>query len=695
MNDFFTSRESDRDSRYKSNYIFITSQKDLKKHIDKIMQLKMWIADTETTGSDPHTDKVILFQLGNHAVQYLIDTRDVQDLSFLKERLEDEKFIKIFHNAKFDYKMIKGTFGLSMEGLQCTMLLEQLLWSGLKKFGFSMADCALRYLGIIIDKEQQTTFLNHTGPFTLKQLNYAALDCVYPYYYSLIQYEQMRERNLQATYKIECNAIPAFSDMEYYGMLLDKEKWEQNMAEEEIKKEEAYQWFQDEAAKYVQKDLFSDTVVNPSSSKQVAELFKRAFDPNDLLKPVKNQSKMRMSTDDSILKRLNAKYNGPPIVKALQSYREHDKRVSTYGQSYLDHIHFVTKRFHPDINQIGTDTGRPSGRKPSMLNIPADKKYRSSWIAGPGRKILTNDYGTCELRIIASMSKDVAMCKGFNAGVDYHTYTATQFIIDDNEWIMELIPNPRNEPGKAKLGNPVLDQNGNKIRNPNFGQLLRYDSVVKEQRDIAKAINFGLAYGEGVGSLAERLNISIKVAYNYVTKFNKKFLRLVKWLDLQKDNAAKYFYAETCLGRKRYFNRPTRPQWKNEWNKLEKEGVNFNNPYHKALPVEWKDYYSKLAAIRREGGNFPIQGASADITKIAMHEIRRFIKDLERKFNNGKYLAHVALQVYDEIVVDCPEEYSEVLAKKMEEIMESAGRLVIKGVPVETGCIIENTWTKG
>jgi len=692
MTDFFKSRDEDRDSKYVPNYTFITSQKALKKNIDEIMKLKMWVADSETTGLDPHSDKVIMFQLGNHQQQFLIDTRDVTDLGPLKERMEDESFIKIFHNALFDYKMIKGTFGISMEGLQCTMILEQLLCAGLKKYGFSMFDCGLKYLGVVIDKEQQTSFIGHTGPFTLKQLRYGALDCVYPFYYSRIQYRLMREQNLTTAYRIECNAIPAFGDMEFYGMLLDEEKWKANIIDEERKRDEALKRFQVESSRFVQKDLFNTVEVNPASPKQVGDLLQDVFDRNDLIKDPKVD---KISTDDFILKRLNAKYNNPPIVTALQDYREHDKKVSTYGHSYIDHIHPLTRRFHPKINQIGTDTGRPAGMKPNMLNIPADEKYRSPWVAGPGRKILTNDYSACELRIMSSMSRDPAMCSGFNSGVDYHTYTATQFIIDNDEWLHEIIRHPKNEPGKGRKGSVVLDENGAKVKNPFKGNLLRYERVTADQRKIAKAINFGLAYGEGVMSLAEKLKISRNEAKQYIERFNIKFSRLVKWLNSQKDNALKYYFAETSLGRRRYFYKPFMPKWKNEWNELEKQGVDFKNPYHKDLPKEWKTYYSKQASIRREGVNSPIQGGNADITKIAMYELRKFIRAIEKKYNGGKYLAHVALQVYDEIVVDCPEDYAPMLAEAMEKIMRDAGQCVIKDIPVETGCIIGDSWTKG
>lgn len=113
------------------------------------------------------------------------------------------------------------------------------------------------------------------------------------------------------------------------------------------------------------------------------------------------------------------------------------------------------------------------------------------------------------------------------------------------------------------------------------------------------------------------------------------------------------------------------------------------------LPDRIKKYYSSIASIKREGGNSPIQGGNADITKIAMYKLRKWIRDYEKQFNKGEYVAHIALQVYDELLVDCPEELAEDFAQAMDQAMVQAGEMVITKVPVETGCLIEDSWVKG
>ena len=690
MTDLFRSREEKRDKRYQESYVFLPTQTMFNTYIDRIMDLNYWVLDTETTGLDPHDNRVIMMQIGNKDKQYLIDTREVTDLGPLKERVEDPHFIKWLHNAKFDYKMIKGTFGIDMEGMRCSMLLERILKAGLSKHGYSMANCALKYLGVTISKEMQTSFIGHEGPFTRKQLTYAALDCVYPDHYIIKQLRKMDAEELRGTFVTECDAIPAFGDAEYYGMILDEKKWEDNIKSAQLLKDEAVEKFKIASSGLADADLFGTAEVNPASSTQVLNLFTKMFDPNDLIDEDSKDKKSALGTGKGVLSKLCDKYDNPDVVTSLIEYRKHDKSVSTYGYSYIKHIHLRTGRFHPNIMQIGTDTGRPSGKKPSMLNIPAKPAYRVPWIAGPGRKILTNDYGACELRIMASMSGDPVMCKGFNDGLDYHTYTASTFIEDNEPFLREFIPS--HEPGKGKLGDFILDTSGNKIKNPGYGELVPYDRVLKEQRSVAKTINFGLAYGMGVMKLSRTLGITRELAKEYITQFNSTFKVLVAWLKEQQELALQRGYAETFLGRKRYFIVPKKPEHRAEWDKIR---FNRDDPFDDNLPEPWKQYHKRRAGIKREGGNSPIQGGNADITKRAMTMLRHWIKEFEAKHNDGNYLAHIALQVYDELIVDCPAQYAEEFAANMDRIMKEAAKEVIINVPVETGCIIADSWVKG
>lgn len=726
-----------------TNYVFISNQTQFAENLEEILALPYWVLDTETTGLDFIRDKVILMQIGNRDKQFLIDTRTVH-ITDLKDAMEDESRRKIMQHGHFDYLMILGTFNMHVEGIRDTMLAEQVLVCGLQKYGFGMEALALKYLDVALDKNLQKSFINHRGPFTLRQLQYAALDCIIPDHIMIEQHRILTMNNLVQTWIIESNAIPAFADMEFHGMLLAEDQWEANIQKEKGLLEIAKRDFLKAAAEVVEADMFGTPNLNPNSPSQILEVLQGLYGKKQVV-----DRDGKPGTGAEIIEKLCEKFDNPPLLTSLLKIRGHEKKIGTYGYTYISHIHPVTQRFHPKIAQIGTETGRPAGKKPNMLNIPAVPAYRHPWIAGFGRKMLTNDYGACELRIMASMSGDPVMCKGFNDGLDYHTFTASQFIKDSEEYLREFIPNENGEPGKATLGDFILDANGNKQPNPAYGQLVSYDKVLKVQRGVAKTINFGLAYGMGPGKLANTLGIEKELAKEYILQFNTTFEVLVGWLKenqelavslrassyeeilkAEKEGREPIFdlaYAETDLGRRRYFKLPpvpplaqvadryrrvkmgttTKKDPKDKSNIIVTNVYNWQadglktldfdpgNPWDEKMPKSLRKYYQRMAGIKREGGNSPIQGGNADITKIAMYELRKWIRQVEKERNNGEYLAHIALQVYDELIVDCPESMAEEVAKKMDDLMQKAGDRVITEVPVETGCLIADSWVKG
>ncbi len=685
----FRTRGQVKQKVFEVNYTFMGSQASFNQNFDEMMSLPYWVTDTETTGLNHIHDKVILLQIGNKHKQFLIDTRIV-DVSRLKEKFEDNKFRKYLQNAVFDYKMMKSSLNITMEFMQDGEIAERLLTCGLQKFGFGMEALCLKYLKVKIDKFMQKSFIGHQGEFSHDQKRYAALDCVYPDNYLPIQLKLLHKAGMDTVFDIECASIPAFGDMEYYGLLLDRDAWQQNLAEEKIASNKARALFMEKATQFVGTDLFGEPDINPGSPDQVLKMFIQIFSRELLLDPDNKDKddKPKIGTGKRVLENLlNTEHS--EMISALISFREHEKKIGTYGDTYTDHIDKKTGRFHLSMSQLGTETGRPAGRKPNMLNIPRDGRYRTPWIAGPGRKILTNDYGACELRIMASMSKDPVMCKGFNEGLDYHTYTASQFVKEKEPILKELIIGK--EPGKAKFGAIILDNYGKQQENPLYGKLVPYENVRKPQRTVAKTINFGLAYGMGPGKLGNTLKIETKESKEYIFQFNTTFEVLVAWLKKQQEIGLERGYSETYLGRRRYFRKPVFPDWDPDW-----DMINFDhgNPFDEDMPKPLKKYHSRMAMIKREAGNSPIQGGNADITKIAMYEMRKYVKAYELEHNNGEYLAHVALQVYDELVLDCPEHLAKHFASVMDDVMKKAGERVIKHVPVETDCAIADTWVK-
>ena len=738
--DLFTSDDLSLKSpnNYKTNYTYIYNQKMFNDNFDKIMTLKEWVCDTETTGLDFLTDQVTLLQVGNQNVQYVIDTRYVE-INRLNERFEDEYFSKLLVNGTFDYLMLRGSKNIVMEGMFDVYLAEKVLTAGYTKHGYGMAGTGKKYLGIDIDKEMQKTFIGHTGPYSRRQLNYAALDCVYPFYIFKEQVKLLRKWNLWEAFMIECNSIPAFGDIAYFGMKLNRKKWEDNITTARTMSEISARNFLLESAKHSNIDLFGMASINMNSPQQMLEYLKGRFSISDL-----KDRDGKVGTGEEILSGLVEKYGKEKTidVQEVLKVRGYEKKIGTYGLTYTDHIHESDQRFHPRIEQLATETGRPAGKKPNMLNIPSSPSYRDPWEAGEGRKVLNDDYGACELRVMASLSGDPVMCEGFRSGKDFHTYTASQFVKDNEPFMRELIPDEHGEAGKNTYGDYVLDSKGNKQPNPYLGIPMPYERVLKDIRSAAKAINFGLAYGMGPAALAARLGITMDLAKEYIKQYNQTFAVLVAWLDSQRQLALRprayreldlkiskasgkklsntLGYSETPSGRKRFYLLPIIPDEVKYANSFVKSFGNDKsiswvsrklgltllfdpaNPWDKklkqlyekedAVAVRVKKYHARIASIQREGGNAPIQGTNADMTKIAMYEFRKYIRKYEKDHNDGKYLAHIMLQVYDEILVDSPEHLAQKFGDQLTKCMVDAGNLFIKNVPVEASCVAADTW---
>lgn len=383
--------------------------------------------DTETTGLDFITDKILLYQFGTSHQQFVIDNRFVPITAF-KDILEDPNRAKLLHNSKYDYQMLKGE-GITMEGARDTMLAEYCITAGLTKFGRDLETVCAKYTGVKLDKEMQDTFigLHDNVEFSQRQLEYAAMDVTLLQTIILAQWEILKKEGLTDTARLEFQVMPAFADMEYYGISIDKEQWLSNISSSEKGLVEVIKKLDDwaVACRFAYRDLSGRTGINWSSQQQMLKMFR-------LLWP------HMPDTKDSTLEEFSLKH-GHPVLELAREFRDLAKQTGTYGAAYLEHIHPKTGRIHPKFNQYGAATGRPTGREPNMLNIPRDKKYRSAFVAPPGYDIHTKDYSGCELRIVASMSGDKAMCEAYNKGMDLHTYVASKFMRKDYDELSKLV----------------------------------------------------------------------------------------------------------------------------------------------------------------------------------------------------------------------------------------------------------------
>lgn len=410
---------------------------------------------------------------------------------------------------------------------------------------------------------------------------------------------KMKEMNVERPYdELDIPLIKVLAAMELEGISLDIPFYKE--LENEFSKQV------DEIEKEVQK--IAGDKVNLRSPKQIGELL---FEKLQL--PVIRKTKTGYSTDADVLNELVA-MKVHPIPEMLLRYREVEKLLSTYVKALPLMVSSTTKKIHTHFQPSNAATGRLSSDNPNLQNIPVrtenGRRLRRGFIPSPGRTLLSADYSQVELRLLAHFSQDPNMLEAFKNDRDIHRQTAAE--------IFEI----------------PLDQ------------------VTKDQRNSAKAINFGLMYGQTSFGLSQALHISQSDAKRYITNYFQKFQRVKSFLDGLKEKAEETGYAETLFGRKR--NLPD---------------IKSSNRQIKAM--------AERVAI-----NSPIQGTAADIIKLAMISIQRILQ--ERKLKSK-----MVLQVHDELIFDVEPGELEELKVLVQEQMEGAVNLSVQ-LKVEMGT--GNNW---
>lgn len=348
--------------------------------------------------------------------------------------------------------------------------------------------------------------------------------------------------------------------------------------------------------------------VNLRSPKQVGELL---FEKLKL--PVIRKTKTGYSTDAEVLAELVAlKLN--PIPEQLLKYREVEKLLSTYVKALPAIVNSSTNKIHTHFQPSNAATGRLSSDNPNLQNIPVrtenGRKLRKGFIPSAGRTLLSADYSQVELRLLAHFSQDKNMLEAFKNDLDIHRQTAA-----------EVFETPLAE-------------------------------VTKDQRNGAKAINFGLMYGQTSFGLSQSLHISQGEAKKYITNYFMKFYSVKSFLDSLKEKAEETGYAETLFGRKRVL-----------------PDIKSTNRQIKAM--------AERVAI-----NSPIQGTAADIIKLAMINIQRTLKERNMK-------SKMILQVHDELIFDVEPGELEDLKVLVRNLMENAVSL---SVPLKVEMGVGQNW---
>jgi len=554
--------------------------------------------DTETSGLDPFDDAIVLLQIATPEKVYIFDCSLV-DITPLKEILEQPRVLKILQNAKFDYKFLKQKVGISITNIFDTMLAERLLTAGIS-YKYSLESMTKKYFSFELDKSLRLSFVNGITHLTPEQIRYAARDVVILFLLYEVQKKGLAKEQLSSVAQLEFDAVVPIAEMELAGLRIDVENWNAIVQEHEALSDQ----LERETLNLLGIDtkitgLFTDIEVaqfNLNSQKQVIDQFAKLG--------IKIQD-----TSEATLKTV-----AHPAAQKLLEYREHDKVVVSFGKKFLELIHKATNRIHPDFQQYGADTGRLSCQSPNVQQIPAE--FRKCFVPESGYKMITCDYSQAELRILAQLSGDKAFCKAFRSGGDLHSITASQ---------MFRIP---------------------------------VTSVTKVQRNQAKVINFGLAYGRGPAALALQIGVEEEEARKLINKYFKAYSGVASWLEKAAGEAVEFGYSVTPSGRKRFYEVP---------------------------PPDDPEYRQKIGSIQRQGKNTPIQGANADMTKYALVFIYEALKEFDARLVNT---------VHDEIVVEARADQAEEVKKIVEKEMIRAAELIVTNVPILADAILADTWSK-
>ena len=379
---------------------------------------------------------------------------------------------------------------------------------------------------------------------------------------------------------IEMPLVPVLAKMERAGMLVDPDRLHslsEGLATQIAEVERSI------------RDLAGDETFNIGSPMQLSHVL---FDVMGLpTKGLKKTKRGYYSTNAKVLSDLARDHE---IVRLILDWREKSKIKSTYLDT-LGPLRRGDGRVHTTYNQTITATGRLSSSDPNLQNIPTrselGRTVKTAFSAGEGSVFLAVDYSQIELRLLAHLSGDEHLVRAFNEGEDFHAETAARV-----------------------FGVPVSE-------------------VTPDLRSRAKAVNFGIVYGQQAYGLSQSLHISMAEARDMIDRYYEAYPGVRTFLDSVVARAKQTGYAETMYGRRRHI------------------------PELKAKNPQLRGFGERTAM------NHPMQGTAADIIKIAMARV-------SRRLEEEGFAAHMILQVHDELDFECPVNEVERLTAMVRDVME-------------------------
>jgi len=587
-----------------NTYVLINDQAELEKLCQSLSSAKELSIDTETTGIDPMQAELVGVGITDAPSRgWYIPLNGAippdQVIKLLKPLIEE---LPVFgHNIKYDLHILRR-FGIDPKKVNFDTMIASYLLSAHQR-RHSLDSLSLEHFGKV-----KTPISDLIGKgkkqITMKEVpleqaaKYCCEDVDYTFRLKEKFAKEIQQEELEELFQtIELPLIHVLLEMEERGMYVNTETLSTIRADLEWK------------LKILTEEIFtiSGEEFNLNSPKQLGEvLFERME-----IRPAKKTA-TGYSTAADVLENLK---DTSPIIAKILAYRSLEKLRSTYVDVLPTQINPETKRIHCSFSQSTAATGRLSCHDPNLQNIPVrteeGKKIRTAFIPeDPNWRFLSADYSQIELRLLAHLSDDPTLIQAFEAGEDIHAFTASLVY------------------GVSQI------------------------EVTPQMRYAAKAVNFGILYGQSSFGLSKELSISVEEAKALITTYFDRYKRVKDYLEFAKESVRKTGYSTTLCGRKR--------------------------------PIP--DIHSKNSFIRqaaeRLAVNTPLQGTNADLIKQAMIEIQQKLPSLP-------FESYMLLQIHDELLFEVPSENTDQLTQLVKPIMEGVMQLKI---PLVVDVSIGKNW---
>ncbi len=531
--------------------------------------------------SNNSVTKTFYIPLGHTSLENQLRKNDVFEA--LRNIFENDKIKKTTYNAKIDYNILRCN-NICLNGIIFDVLLASYVKDPQRNHELDI---------------QSMEHLNHAicpyAPFEKdkrKKIHFkdtpieSSFGCAADEISTILELtkfwiKELDEKELKLTYDIEIPLSLVLSDMEYNGVAID------------VNYLDKLTLSMNHSLKKIETKVYdiAETVFNLNSPRQVGEILFEKLG----LKAKKKRGKANYSTNAAVLEELAEEYE---IARLILDYRKYSKLKSTYTEALPALVDKHDDRIHTSYNQTVTATGRLSSSNPNLQNIPIrteeGNKIRNAFVAQDRENglILSADYSQIELRLLAHITQDKNLSEAFNSGIDVHTLTASK--------VFEVEVN----------------------------------NVTKDMRYKAKAVNFGIIYGQSKYGLAKALGISNAEAELFIDKYFATYPRVKAYMEGTIREVEEKGYVETIFGRKRY---------------LASELASSNGMIRE---------FAKRAAI-----NQPMQGTAADLMKIAMI-------DFSKKLKENNLSSKMIMQVHDELVVEVSKSELETVKQLIKEAME-------------------------